>query len=184
MAGSGKPTDKSYKVLTAKTVQDTKFEQAVTMNWLNVGNLNPLVFKLLNATTAGVFNHVELGALDEEGNQAALAPAGPDSEGPLDLKVAASGRTARFTMTRLVTAHPALKVPKGRVRKFPVSVSANGKYLVLDLKNSTIELVEGSTASETGKATPQVVPPQVATPQTANSQSAAAHTEDEETEVE
>jgi hypothetical protein len=93
---------------------------------------------------------VELGALDKEGNQAALAPADPESEGRLKLKVSDSGTTARFSMTWLTTAHPALKVPRDRIRIFPVTVSANGQYLVLDLKHTEIELSSGGTASPKG----------------------------------
>jgi hypothetical protein len=148
MAGTHKPTDKGYQVLTKKTAQEARFEPVVTMSWQKKGNLNPPVFQMLQSTTAGVFNKVELGALDREGNQAALAAADADSEGPITLHISPSGTTARFSMTRLVTKFPALKVQKGRIRKFPVSVSANGAFLVLDLKNSVVEVVGGGPAPE------------------------------------
>lgn len=134
------PAEKPYKVLT-ESVKEKKYEYFITMNWRNIGNLNPVVWNLLQSTTPGVFEHVELGALDDQGARAALAASTPDSDGRLELDVSDSGTTARFTMTRLVTAHPFLKVPRGRIRKFPVRLDDSGKFLELNLKDTSVETV-------------------------------------------
>lgn len=132
--------EKPYKVLT-ESVKEIKYEHFITMNSRNMGNINPVVFSMLQSTTPGVFGHVELGELDNEGARAALAASRSDAPGRLPLKTSDSGTTARFTMTRLVAAHPILRVPRGRIRKFPVKLDDSGQFLVINLKDTTVEVV-------------------------------------------
>ncbi|HLN63874.1 MAG TPA: hypothetical protein VK464_20325 [Symbiobacteriaceae bacterium] len=144
--------EKPYKVLT-ESIKETKYEHFITMNHRNTGNMNPVVFSMLQSTTPGVFGHVELGELDNEGARAALAASTPDSPGRLPLNTADSGTTARFTMTRLVAAHPILRVPRGRIRKFPVKLDDSGKFLVINLKDTSVEVVSsGPTAAKPPKS--------------------------------
>lgn len=144
--------EKPYKVLT-ESVKENKYEHFITMNCRNMGNMNPVVFSMLQSTTPGVFGHVELGELDNEGARAALAAATSDAPGRLPLKTSDSGTTARFTMTRLVAAHPILRVPRGRIRKFPVKLDDSGQFLVINLKDTSVEVVtNGPTAAKPPKA--------------------------------
>jgi hypothetical protein len=140
MSGSTSPKTGGLKQLTKEVFMAT-YEMFLKMSWRNLAYMNPMVMSKLASTTQGVFNRVLLHDLGEEGAEAAIAVAGPNDEGTLLLRLHKSQKTGSFSLTLLVTKHPALRVPKGRRRVFPVSVRQvdDTTVLVLDLKNSIVE---------------------------------------------
>jgi hypothetical protein len=127
--------------LLTPAVKMAKFESVVKMNGRNIGYLNPAVLAKLADTTNGVFSHVVLAVLDDEGAEAAIGVGSAADVEALPLMYSRTQRTARVTLTRLVRLHPVLRVPKGQFRVFPASVRTEGdkEWLVLSLKQSRVE---------------------------------------------
>lgn len=128
-------------VVISKDVLLEKFQEFIRMNWRNQASFNPKIVSFLQSTTPGTFSSVELGYIGTEGAEAAIGVASDDSPDRILLKWHPSQRTAAITLTRLVTKYPALRVEKGYLRKFSVTLRTEGdvSFLVLDLKNSTVE---------------------------------------------
>jgi pyruvate/2-oxoglutarate dehydrogenase complex dihydrolipoamide acyltransferase (E2) component len=104
----------------------------------------------LRDTAPGPFTEIVLGVLDDAFSEAAFRVALPGDVDRVRLYKAKTETTARFSMTRLVRSVPALKVPVGFNRLFPVSIQTiDGlPYMVLDLKNTTVELIETTLSAE------------------------------------
>jgi len=128
-------------VVIPKEVLLEKFREYIRMNWRNLASLNPKIISFLQSTTRGTFTSVEFGYIGTEGAEAAIGVATEDSPDSILLNWHPSHRTAAITLTRLVTKYPALRVDKGYLRKFGVTLRTEGEvsFLVLDLKNSTVE---------------------------------------------
>lgn len=138
-----------FEVLTREVITES-IKETLRMDARKLGLMNPVVYAKFRSTAEGVPSHVLIVRLDEDGNEAALVPAGQGVDGALKLQLSKSQRTARFSMARLVMKHPALKVAKDRQREFPVSLrEENGRtVLVIDLKGSTVVVPQKNKSSD------------------------------------
>jgi hypothetical protein len=121
-------------------IRDAQFADRVVMNWKRRVNLNPNLTAKLLALQTGVVSHITLGEVDDAGSEIVIRPADPKAEGALKLTYSKTGRSASFLMTLVCIKYPVLRVPKGRLRSFPVSIKQFGEqsYLVIDIKSSEL----------------------------------------------
>lgn len=132
--------EKPWTVITREVALE-KYKEYLTMNWKNEANCNPKVTKHLKATHPGTFQFVEIGALDADGIEAAIAATDETNPDRVPFHANKSETTGTISLTRLVTKHPALRTPRGRIRRFPLQFrTENGvSFLAINLKGSFTE---------------------------------------------
>lgn len=132
--------EKPWTVITREVALE-KYKEYLTMNWKNEANCNPKVTKHLKATHPGTFQFVEIGALDADGIEAAIAATDETNPDRVPFHANKSETTGTISLTRLVTKHPALRTPRGRIRRFPLQFrTENGvSFLAINLKESFTE---------------------------------------------